>query len=121
MRILVGVLLAIGLTLTLRAQQPPGAAGEREVRQVVERYVAAREGQDPEAVAALFTSDADQFTTGGEWRRGRDRIRTGTAESSRRNPGARRIAIDAVRLSRRTSRSLTARTRYRRRAHLLGG
>jgi uncharacterized protein (TIGR02246 family) len=45
----------------------------------------------------LFTPDADQFTTAGEWRRGREQIRSGTAESSRRNPGVRRISIEAVR------------------------
>ena len=46
---------------------------------------------------ALFTPDADQFTTAGEWRRGREQIRSGTAESSQRNPGSRRISVDAVR------------------------
>ena len=97
MRILVACLLAMALTPTLRAQQPADAADERAVRQVVERYMAARDAQDPAAVAALFTSDADQFTTAGEWRRGRDQIRSGTAESSRRNPGARRISVEAVR------------------------
>jgi uncharacterized protein (TIGR02246 family) len=59
--------------------------------------MAARAAQDPAAVASLFTDDADQFTSGGEWRRGRNRIRTGTDESSKRNPGARRISVEAVR------------------------
>jgi uncharacterized protein (TIGR02246 family) len=45
----------------------------------------------------LFTPDADQFTTAGDWRRGREQIRSGTAESSQRNPGTRRISIEAVR------------------------
>lgn len=94
MRILVACLLAGVLMPTLRAQQSPTAADEADVRNVVEAYTNAR---DPAAVAALFTSDADQVTTGGEWRRGRDQIRSGTADASRRNPGVRRISIEAVR------------------------
>jgi uncharacterized protein (TIGR02246 family) len=97
MRILAAFLLATALTSTLRAQQPPGVADEAGVRNVVGRYMAARTAQDPAAVAALFTRDADQFTTAGEWRRGVEQIRSGTAESSRRNPGTRRIAIETVR------------------------
>ena len=97
MRVFVAGVLAIALTEALGAQLPTRTADERDVRQVVERYMAARAAEDPAAVAALFTTDADQFTTGGEWRRGRDQIRSGTAESSRRNPGTRRIAIEAVR------------------------
>jgi uncharacterized protein (TIGR02246 family) len=97
MRILLACLLATGLTPVLHAQQNASAGDERDVRQVVERYMAARAAQDPATVAALFTSDADQFTTAGEWRRGRDQVRSGTSESSRRNPGTRRVSIEAVR------------------------
>ena len=57
----------------------------------------AREKQDASAIAALFTEDADQFTTGGEWRRGRDNVVRGGLASSARNPGARRITLEAVR------------------------
>lgn len=99
MRILfVCLMLADPMTIAAGAQQPPSrAVDEAAVREVVARYVAAREARDPAWVAALFTADADQFTTSGEWRRGRDRIRSGTAESSQRNPGSRRIAVEAVR------------------------
>ena len=97
MRILVACLLIAVLMPTLRAQQSPTAADEADVRNLVEAYTNARDARDPAAVAALFTSDADQVTTGGEWRRGRDQIRSGTADASRRNPGVRRISIEAVR------------------------
>jgi uncharacterized protein (TIGR02246 family) len=98
MRILLACLLAGALAIAARAQQPSSrAADEAAVTEIVARYMAAREARDPAAVAALFTEDADQFTTSGEWRRGRDRIRSGTAESSQRNPGTRRIAVEAVR------------------------
>ena len=96
-RILLASLLASTLAPTLMARQSGNAGAEAEIRKLVERYMAAREAQDPSAIAALFTPDADQFTTAGDWRRGREQIRSGTAESSRRNPGSRRISIEAVR------------------------
>ena len=96
-RILIVAVLTSALTAALMARQSTNARDEAEIRTLVERYMAAREAQDPAAVAALFTPDADQFTTAGDWRRGREQIRTGTAESSRRNPGARRISIEAIR------------------------
>jgi uncharacterized protein (TIGR02246 family) len=82
----------------LRTPDPGGTASdEAAVREVVARYVDARERRDQAAVGALFTADADQFNTAGDWRRGRDAIVRGTAESSQRNSGARRIVLRAVR------------------------
>ncbi len=45
----------------------------------------------------MFTADADQVNSAGDWRRGREGIVKGTLESSQRNTGARRITIKAVR------------------------
>jgi uncharacterized protein (TIGR02246 family) len=73
------------------------AADEAAVRDVVARYVAARELKDPRAVEALVTPDADQYTTGGEWRRGQAAIVEGTSRSSAQNPGTRAIRVEAVR------------------------
>jgi uncharacterized protein (TIGR02246 family) len=81
----------------LQGQARPATGDERDVREVVRRYTDARQLQDPGAIEALFTEDADQFTTSGEWRRGRAAIVAGTQESSRRNPGTRTITIDTVR------------------------
>lgn len=80
------------------AQAPPApSSGEAAVREVVRRYVNAREVRDPKAIEALFTADADQHTTSGEWRRGRAQIVPGTLQSSQRNPGNRSITIASVR------------------------
>lgn len=89
---LVFVLLA---TVALSAQAP--APDETAVRSAVERYVTARDARNPDAVGSLFTPDADQYTTSGEWRRGRAAVVAGTAESSRQNPGDRSIDIASVR------------------------
>lgn len=96
-------LLNIGVCAILAtsplAAQPGGsrAADESAVRAVVERYVAAREQRDAAAIEALFTADADQHTTSGEWRRGAAEIVAGTRRSSAQNPGARSIRIESVR------------------------
>ena len=77
--------------------QTSRSTDDAAVRDVVRRYVNARELKDPAAIEALFTTDADQHTTSGEWRRGRAQIVPGTLESSTRNPGTRNITVQAVR------------------------
>jgi uncharacterized protein (TIGR02246 family) len=90
---------------TAQAILPPEGGGPRlgsqsdeaAVRAVVARYVDAREKRDAKLLEALFTADADQLVTTGEWRRGRDNVVRGGLASSQANPGARQIAIEAVR------------------------
>jgi uncharacterized protein (TIGR02246 family) len=91
-------LLCFTLT-TLAAAQPPAspAADEAAVRDIVRRYTQARELSDPKAIEALFTADADQYTSSGEWRRGMAQLVKGMLETSARNPGTREITIAAVR------------------------
>lgn len=75
----------------------PASADESAVRAVIARYVNAREARDSRAIEALFTADADQYTTGGDWRRGRGQLVEGMAASSKQNPGQRGISVAAVR------------------------
>ncbi len=83
---------------TAGGQTPSGRqADEAAVRDVVRQYVNARDRRDPQAIGALFAADADQQTTAGEWRRGRDAIVPGTLASSARNPGRRTISVETVR------------------------
>jgi uncharacterized protein (TIGR02246 family) len=79
------------------AENVSSASDEAAVRAVVAKYVDAREARDPTAIGALFTDNADQFNSGGEWRRGRDAIVKGTLQSSQRNSGSRSITVKAVR------------------------
>jgi len=101
MRLLIATGLCLGALLTghpaLGQQPAAGSSDEAAVREVVRYYVNARELRDPAAIEALFTRDADQLTTSGEWRRGRDAIVPGTLASSSRNPGTRAIAVETVR------------------------
>jgi uncharacterized protein (TIGR02246 family) len=88
--------VSLPLLLVVLGTQPKPAA-EADVRDVVKRYVDARERADASAIAALFTADADQLTSSGEWRRGRDAIVKGTLASSKQTGGTRTIAIETVR------------------------
>src|SRR5437867_5621844 len=79
------------------AQERAGKGDEAAIRELVRRYVDARERIDPQAVAALFTSDADQLVSSGQWRRGRDEVVRGTMASSRSTGGHRSITVESVR------------------------
>ena len=78
-------------------RSPPANAEDAAVRAVVSDYVAARERREPAAVGALFTADADQLVSSGEWRRGRDELVKGTLASSQRTGGNRSIAVETIR------------------------
>ena len=90
------VFLFIATTVSAAAQAP-AAADETAVRDIVRRYTQARELSDPKAIEALFTDDADQYTTSGDWRRGKAQLVKGMLDTSARNPGMRAITIAAVR------------------------
>src|SRR5262245_58968158 len=96
MRIFFAISLGVITATTVSAQKGPADA-EAAVRAVVASYVDAREKQDAAAIGALFTDDADQFNSSGDWRRGREAIVKGTLQSSQRNTGARNITLKAVR------------------------
>jgi uncharacterized protein (TIGR02246 family) len=85
----------LGLAAPARAQAP--AADDAAIRALVTRYTELRERGDAAALGTLFTKDADQLVSSGEWRKGRDAVVTGSLGSSQRTPGTRTLAIDAVR------------------------
>ena len=79
------------------AQSADRSADEAAIRTVVRSYVNARDVRDPAAIEAIFTADADQHTTAGEWRRGRADVIRGSMQSSAQNPGKRTITVDTIR------------------------
>ena len=71
---------------------------EAEIRDLVRHYVAARETGDAKAIAALFTPDADQLVSSGEWRKGREGVAAGTVASSAKEKGqTRTIELQSIR------------------------
>jgi uncharacterized protein (TIGR02246 family) len=101
MRVIVAV--AIGLLAIGRSQAAPAKASaddEVSIRDLVAKYLDAREHRDAQAIGALFTEDADQLISSGEWRKGREEIVRGTLASSERTGGTRTIAIQTIRFPR---------------------
>lgn len=92
-------LLWLLLPATLFAQAPaPSADQEAPIIKLVQQYVDARDLRDPKAIEALFTPDADQLVSSGEWRRGRKAVVAGALASSKREAGSRRtIRLETIR------------------------
>lgn len=82
------------LAVSLFAQSP---GDDGAIRDVVKRYVDARDQKDPKAIEALFTLDADQLVSSGEWRKGRAEVVKGTMASSQREAGKRTIQLESIR------------------------
>ena len=87
---------ALNVLPLLAQNQPHG--DDAAIRAIVQRYVDAREHRDPKAVESLFTVDADQLVSSGEWRKGRDAVVTGTMASSQRTGGTRTITVESIRM-----------------------
>ena len=84
----------------LQAQAPaaqPAAGDEAAIRDLVKAYMNARELSDAAAIGALFADGADQLTSSGEWRKGRDEIVRGTLASSKQTGGTRTITLETIR------------------------
>ena len=97
MRLRWTLLWCLAVVATVQGQAPPPAPDDAAVRALVGRYNAARDLEDPAAIRALFTDDADQLVSSGEWRRGREPLVEGMLRSSRTNPGARTLTVETVR------------------------
>ena len=50
-----------------------------------------------QALEHLFTADADQLVSSGEWRKGREAVVKGTIAASQREAGKRTITIESIR------------------------
>jgi uncharacterized protein (TIGR02246 family) len=73
------------------------AHDEAPIREIVQKYLDARDRQDTHALESLFTGDADQLVSSGEWRKGREAVVRGTLASSRNTGGQRTITVESVR------------------------
>jgi uncharacterized protein (TIGR02246 family) len=88
--------LCLILSLGMLRQGTTHAQDETAIRGVVKEYLASRERRDAAALGALFTDDADQLVSSGEWRKGREALVKGTLTSSER-PGKRAIVLETIR------------------------
>ncbi len=92
------MLLAVVFLLPATTPVQTGNKDEAAVRDIVRQYVDAREKIDAKAVEALFTADADQLVSSGEWRKGREAVVKGAMASSRSTGGKRAITVESVRM-----------------------
>jgi uncharacterized protein (TIGR02246 family) len=94
-------IVSLGLFLAALGGFSQSGAGrakdEAAIRDVVKQYMSTREKGDAAALGALFTADADQLVSSGEWRRGRDELVKGTLASSQRSAGTRTIVLETIR------------------------
>jgi uncharacterized protein (TIGR02246 family) len=90
------VALALLTPASATGQAPP--TDDAAVRAVVDAYSAARDKGDATALTALFTADADQLVSSGEWRRGREAVVKGSLASSQQTQGKRTFTIETVRM-----------------------
>lgn len=86
-----------GVTFLAAAALFAQGSEEKAIRAIVQKYMDARESQDARAVEALFTADADQLVSSGEWRKGRNDLVQGTLASSRNSAGKRTITLTSIR------------------------
>ena len=91
------ILFVLVAASALFAQSVSNNSDEAAIRGLVKKYVDAREHMDAAAIQSLFTADADQLVSSGEWRKGRVAIVRGTMASSRRTGGTRSITVESVR------------------------
>jgi len=87
-------LLIASLLIAPMWAQP--AKDDEAIRAVVKNYIDARDRDDAKAVADLFTSDADQLVSSGEWRKGREEVVKGTLASTR-SGGKRTVTVETIR------------------------
>ncbi|HEX4773014.1 MAG TPA: SgcJ/EcaC family oxidoreductase [Bryobacteraceae bacterium] len=91
------VLLGVFASSTLWTQPASPTGDEAAARDVVARYMQARNQKDETAVRSLFTPDADQLVSSGEWRRGIDNLVRGAMASSQKETGTSSITVETVR------------------------
>lgn len=96
--VVAALLVALALIAPGRVTGQAPATDEAAVRALVDAYSAARDKGDGAALTALFTADADQLVSSGEWRRGREAVVKGSLASSQQTQGKRTFTIETVRM-----------------------
>ena len=92
------ILFVVAMASALFAQSVSNDDSDKAaIRSVVQQYVQAREHMDAAAIQSLFTPDADQLVSSGEWRKGREAVVHGTMASSQRTGGTRSITVESIR------------------------
>jgi uncharacterized protein (TIGR02246 family) len=90
------MMLKIICCMALAAATP--RSEDAAIRAVIQRYVEIRNHFDEAALREVFTPDADQLVSNGEWRRGLENLVQGAAASSKKENGRSSVAVDHIRM-----------------------
>ena len=85
------------LGATAYGQSMSSQADETAIRELVQKYMDARNSRNAEATRSLFTTDADQLVSTGEWRKGIEAVVSGAMASSQKETGRSSINIETIR------------------------
>jgi uncharacterized protein (TIGR02246 family) len=96
MRYLVILFSTVLATASIASSATPGS--EDAIRRVVQRYVDVRNHFDAAALRELFTPDADQLVSNGQWRRGLENLLQGAAASSKKENGQSSVKVEYIRM-----------------------
>jgi len=91
------LLLTVSFATMLYGQAPSLSGDSGAVRGVIDQYMRARNNKDTDAIRRLFTPDADQLVSTGEWRKGLSSLIRGTSASSQKELGRSSISVESIR------------------------
>jgi uncharacterized protein (TIGR02246 family) len=91
------VFLLVLFTSAAYGQSASRQADDAAVRNLIQQYMDARNSRDAVKVRSLFTEDADQLVSTGEWRRGVDAVVRGAVASSQKEAPRSSIQVEAIR------------------------
>lgn len=83
---------------------------KQEINLLIDKYVQARESKDSVLLESILTSEIDQLVSSGKWRHNQNESMKGMLQSSRNNPGSRKIIVEKIRFV--NSGSAIVDTRY---------
>jgi uncharacterized protein (TIGR02246 family) len=92
------LLIVAAMALTAYPAPAREPVEEAAITALVKRYAEAREKQSRERIRELFTADADQLVSSGEWRRGPDALVEGMLASSARTGARRTLTVERIRM-----------------------
>ena len=84
------------LPFLLAAAPPTG--DDAAIRQLIQHYVDVRNHMDEAVLRTLFTPDADQLVSNGQWRKGLDNLIQGAIASSKKESGQSSVTLESVRM-----------------------
>lgn len=92
----VGVIFLLSFFYSQSTGREP-AQDITEIKSTIAAYADAREVSNPDELRKLFTEDADQLVSSGEWRNGIEEMVAGMLRSTKNNPGDRVLQVESVR------------------------